>query len=92
LVALAEKPNEWLNADDLAGAAFGPEAGWRAVATALSPLTKRMKRYGRTVWPFDLREDSRTGRYSYRMSDRTAGIIRELDTRVSAIIDDVSRN
>lgn len=69
LIALAEHPGAPLTIPTLAEA-IGSET--RQVQNALSSLTKRMKKYGPTKWPFIYYKDGRTGRYSYEMDEATA--------------------
>jgi hypothetical protein len=73
--ALAARPGERLSVDDLAHSIGTPT---RAVQDALSSLTKRMKKYGKTKWPFALHQDRRTGRYSYEMDDATAATVNRI--------------
>jgi hypothetical protein len=89
LVALAKRPGEWISTEELAPA-IGPDATWRSVAGALSPVTKRQKAYGQEAWPFELRQDSKTGRWHYRMSERTARIVLGLHEHVEGAMRDLA--
>jgi hypothetical protein len=90
LVTLASRPNEWVTADELAKA-LGPDMGWRSVAGALGPLTRKMKAYGMKSWPFRLRKDSKTDRLTYRMDPRTASILLTLNKKVEDVIDGIGK-
>jgi hypothetical protein len=85
LVALARRPGEWLTTGDLAEA-MGPDATWRSVAALLGQLTRKRKSYGFKAWPFELRTDPKTGRYSYMMSAKTAEIVLRVHEEVEKII------
>jgi hypothetical protein len=90
LVALAKRPDTWLWLSDLAEA-IGTET--RTVQDALSSLTKRMRKYGPTKWPFEYVKDSREGgKYRYLMSEETAAIVLGLaqDARPAGGIADVA--
>jgi hypothetical protein len=90
LVALAEKRGTWVTTKELAEELF-PNSDWRSVAGALGPITKRQKAYGLSRWPFDLRQDPETGRWAYRMNERTAEIILREHRFVQDVIDEITR-
>jgi hypothetical protein len=72
LITLAEHPEERLALRKIA-AFMGVETN--DVQAALSSLTKRMKSYDLSQWPFTYRKDSQTGRYRYWMDANIAGIV-----------------
>ena len=51
---------------------------FRAVQSALSSLTKQMKKFDATAWPFTTVRDSGTGRTAYVMTQAMAIIVLEL--------------
>jgi hypothetical protein len=75
LVVLAERPIEWVPIT-----AFEDALGSiQAVQSALSSLTKRMKKFGLNSWPFHVvNTDDQTRRAKYQMDKATAMIILEL--------------
>lgn len=75
LVVLAERPIEWVPITAFEDA-LGPN---QAVRSALSSLTKRMKKFGLNSWPFRVvNADDQTGRAKYQMDKATAKIVLEL--------------
>jgi hypothetical protein len=74
LVVIAEQPDEWVPVSAL-NSALGSS---REVQNALSSLTKRAKKHGLTKWGFDAVQAAETGRFRYRMDERTATIVLEL--------------
>jgi hypothetical protein len=74
LVVLAEHAGQRVAITELEG-----ELGsFRAVQSALSSLTKQMKKYGATAWPFTAVKDAGTGRTVYVMTEAMAIIVIEL--------------
>jgi len=73
MVALAQNPETQLSVADLAKT-LGTE---KQVRSALVSLTKRMKKFGLTKWPFEVTVDPRTGLARYEMTTATAIWVRE---------------
>jgi hypothetical protein len=71
LVVIAEHPEEWVSITALEDSL----GSFRAVQSALSSLTKRMKKHGLTLWPFEFVKDDGTGRFAYKMDEATATIV-----------------
>jgi hypothetical protein len=90
LLALARRPGEWIGTDELAKA-LGPDAGWRSVAGAINPLTKRQKMYGQQTWPVNLRQDPATERWLYSMSERTAKVLLDAHEMVERVIAEIQK-
>jgi hypothetical protein len=72
LVELAEHPDERVPMTALEESL----GSFSAVQGALSSLTKRMKKYGPTKWPFEIEEEG--NRIAYRMNQAMATIVLSL--------------
>ena|SRR5579859_5318881 len=90
LIAMARRAGEWVTVSELASV-LGPNANFRSVGGALGPVTKRMKAYGRDSWPFEVKQDPNTGRYSYRMSERTAATLLNRHEMTEQVIAEIER-
>jgi hypothetical protein len=78
LVALADRPGEWLTMEELAKAIRNkPDADWNTVAGTLGAFGNRVKnRYGLESWPFESRHDHKVGGRVSRMSGEKAEIVK----------------
>jgi hypothetical protein len=74
MVLLAEHPGEWVPISALEDSL----GSFRAVQSALSSLTKRLRKRGLDEWPIDVEIDGQSGRAHYRMDPTTAAVVLRL--------------
>ena len=70
MVELATRQGEWVTIEDLENLL----GDFATVQATLSSLTKRLKRFGQTEWPFEVGRDDE-GHMTYRMDEATASIV-----------------
>ncbi len=73
LLYLAERPNQEVPTQTLAELVYGEDATGRNLGGTMQALSKRMKRYGREMWPFKvLHPDDEKPYWKYVMYQDTA--------------------